>query len=210
MKSLKVTFALLVLAAACFPFRRYRPSGGEAGHFDFYLFVLSWSPEFCYSHPTATECSQDRGFVVHGLWPQNSDGSYPSSCATSQTPPVHTESVSEIMPLTLIKHEWEVHGTCSGLTGDQYLALIERAYSSIKIPAQFQAPHASFAITPAKLKQEFRAANPSLSESSIAIQLRGRYLDSVKCCLSKDQALTPIACPSVRDARGTFLVPPVR
>ena len=45
-------------------------------NFDYYLLNLSWSPEFCHSHPNATECAQRAGFVLHGLWPQNNDRDY--------------------------------------------------------------------------------------------------------------------------------------
>src|SRR3974390_1701145 len=45
------------------------------GNFDYYLLNLSWSPEFCHSHPSAAECAEHATFVLHGLWPQNFDGS---------------------------------------------------------------------------------------------------------------------------------------
>ncbi len=57
--------------------RHNRTRSGQAGAFDYYMLVLSWSPEFCYSHPNAAQCSQHTGFTVHGLWPQRNDGSYP-------------------------------------------------------------------------------------------------------------------------------------
>jgi ribonuclease T2 len=47
------------------------------GQFDFYVLNLSWSPEFCNGHPSAAECSQHRAFTLHGLWPQNNNGTYP-------------------------------------------------------------------------------------------------------------------------------------
>src|ERR1700729_345831 len=52
-------------------------------NFDYYLLNLSWSPEFCYSHPSATECAGRPAFVLHGLWPQNTDGTYPQNCSNA-------------------------------------------------------------------------------------------------------------------------------
>src|SRR5271168_3146820 len=49
--------------------------------FDYYLLNLSWSPEFCATHPTATECAQHPAFVLHGLWPQNTAGPFPQHCS---------------------------------------------------------------------------------------------------------------------------------
>lgn len=37
------------------------------GAFDYYLLTLSWSPEFCLTHPSAAECSAHPGFILHGL-----------------------------------------------------------------------------------------------------------------------------------------------
>ena len=54
---------------------------GEPGKFDYYVLALSWSPEFCHSHPANAQCSGHFGFVVHGLWPQFVDG-YPEHCST--------------------------------------------------------------------------------------------------------------------------------
>ncbi len=212
MRCLKVTAALLALALGCYPsHRRNRSSSGQAGVFDYYLLVLSWSPEFCHSKPSAAECGKHQGFIVHGLWPQNNDGSYPSNCRTTQPPPANYSSVADIMPPELVRHEWQQHGTCSGLSGDNYLALIRRAFESINIPGQWKAPQSSFALAPRKLKQQFEQANLHLNDSEMAIQLRGRYLNAVEFCLSKSQNPAPVTCSNVRDAAGgTFLVPPVR
>ena len=59
---------------------------GEPGQFDFYLLNLSWSPEFCAIHETSPQCAAHPGFVVHGLWPQNNDGSYPALLQPSPGP----------------------------------------------------------------------------------------------------------------------------
>lgn len=212
MRTIKVIIALLALSFVCYPsHRRSHARQGQAGRFDFYLFVLSWSPEFCHSKPTAAECSKHTGFLVHGLWPQNSDGSYPSNCQTSQPGPSNPASMADIMPSEIILHEWQQHGTCSGLSGDEYFALIRRAHQSIKIPQSFASPGSSFSISPHKLKSTFAQVNASLADSNIAIQLRGNYLNAVEVCLTKGSAPAPTTCTNVRDAnRGTFIVPPVR
>ena len=58
--------------------------------FDYYLFTLSWAPEFCATNPpgNSAECDpkKEMGLVVHGLWPQYDNGKWPQDCAS--TPPV--------------------------------------------------------------------------------------------------------------------------
>ena len=212
MRPLQLISLLLVFSLGCFPsHRRHKSRSVETGAFDFYILVLAWAPEFCYSHPDASECSTHSGFVVHGLWPQNSDGSYPSNCATNHPPPSDFSSLADIMPQEIIRHEWQTHGTCSGLSGDAYFALIRRAFESVTIPADLKAPSSSSTMHPRELKQDFEKVNASLNDSEIAVQLRGRYLNAVEICLSKTEALKPAACSNVRDASGgSFIVPPVR
>ena len=215
MRTIKTLAPLLCFCLLCFSAGQHRArhprASGQSGVFDFYLFVLSWSPEFCHGHPQAAECSQHAGFIVHGLWPQNNDGSYPSNCATSQPGPTNTNSVADIMPREIIQHEWQTHGACSGLSGDAYFALIRRAYDSILIPARFKAPAASFTLQPKQLKQAFEGSNAKLDDAEIAIELQGNYLNAVEFCLAKNATLEPIHCSNVKDAnRGTFVVPPVQ
>ena len=56
-------------------------SGQCAGHFDYYLLSLSWSPSYCLVHPADRYQCQGRGFgfVLHGLWPQFNAGGYPQA-----------------------------------------------------------------------------------------------------------------------------------
>lgn len=211
MRALTLTSCLLIaISGAVSPTCAQSP--GQPGVFDYYLLTLSWSPEFCYSHRSAPECSEHRGFIVHGLWPQFNDGTWPANCQTSQPIPTDTSPVADIMRQDLIQHEWEKHGTCSGLSGNDYLALTRKAFDSIKIPDDLAAPSRSFTMRPAALKDDFEKSNPSLADRDMAIQLNGgRYLSEIEICLTKGKNPTPTACSNVRDVHGgTFIVPPVR
>ena len=63
--------------------------------------------------PTARPYS----FVVHGLWPQYERG-FPRDCQVP-SPRLYREimtSMLDLMPAPrLVYHEWDQHGTCSGL-----------------------------------------------------------------------------------------------
>jgi ribonuclease T2 len=184
---------------------------GKPGEFDYYLLVLSWSPEFCHGKPSAAQCKQHRNFVLHGLWPQNNDGSYPASCKTTQPAPTDLSKIKQIMPSDIVAHEWQKHGTCSGLSGDEYFRLAETLFESVKIPADLVAPTRTTTTRPADFKKDFETANPTLADPDIAIQLRQRYLDAVEICFSKGDHPAPTACTHVKDVSGgTFRIPPVQ
>ena len=210
MRTLVFSICFIAVASVVFPVRAQQPS--QPGQFDYYLFTLSWSPEFCHGHSSAPECSQHRGFMVHGLWPQNNSGPFLQDCITNPPPASGTAPVADIMPQDIIEHEWEKHGTCTGLSSDQYFALIRKVFDSIKIPGQFASPSQSFTMRPAALKDAFEKSNPPLADEDMAIQLAsGKYLSALKICLTKGDNPTPTACASnVGDVHGgTFIVPPV-
>ncbi len=176
-------------------------------NFDYYLLNLSWSPEFCYSHPTAVECSQHAAFVLHGLWPQNLNGGYPEDCSTSPGPS-NPAQYSDIYPDPgLLAHEWKTHGTCSGLAPDAFFALARKATHSVSIPDKLSSLDHPISMPPDRIIDLFTQANPSIPASSIAISCGHNFLTAVEVCLSK--SLQPIACGPIRSCRAnTVRIPP--
>ena len=186
-------------------------SAQQPATFDYYVLNLSWSPEFCHSNPWKPECDGGHhfGFIVHGLWPEFQKGGGPRYC--SQAPGLSTpSSMLDIMPdLQLIEHEWQAHGTCTGLSASGYFNLMRRAFTSLRIPRQFTSPEAQFTISPFEIKKTFEELNPGLNDAAIAIGCRGGYMGALGICLSKD--LHPVPCRGVQDCRGRRLrVAPVR
>ena len=120
MKSLICAAAVFCLpfAAAGQPRERSAPRG-EPGKFDYYTLTLSWSPNFCATGKNDPQCQGNRpfAFVIHGLWPQY-DKEWPQFCQPhSVVPPQIVDSMLLIMPSpALVQHEWDKHGTCSGLS----------------------------------------------------------------------------------------------
>src|SRR5215472_14020606 len=176
--------------------QRQRASG-QPGVFDYYVLALSWSPEFCHSHPERPECaSGSHGFVVHGLWPQYVDG-YPENCSTA--PGLADPSrMTDIMPDTsLVAHEWGTHGTCSGLNPEEYFKLVRQAFESVKVPERLKKPHRLFSITPRELKQEFVRANPQWKADDVTVSCGNNYLTGVSVCM--DKQLHAYACSGLGD-----------
>lgn len=189
-----------------------QPHTGTPGQFDYYLFTLSWSPEYCHSHRDAVECTGGNhyGFIVHGLWPQFNRG-YPEHCS-NEGMPSDTSPVDKIMPdPSLIHHEWTTHGTCSGLYGNQYFLLIRKIYDSIRIPAELVAPKRTLTMHPADVKRLFERANPQIHDQTMAVNCPQNFLSGVQICVTKSG--TPFTCPgnAVRDCRAPNInIPPVR
>ena len=189
--------------------RRHHNSAVTAapGQFDFYVLNLSWSPEFCQSHATASECAQHRAFTLHGLWPQNTNGTYPEDCS-SDPGPANPSQYADIYPdPSLLQHEWQTHGTCSGLAPDAFFALARRAEQSIHIPAELAQVNQQITLTPAQITTAFTQSNPSLPAAGLALTCGNNYLTAVEVCLDKN--LKPESCSAVKTCGATQVrIPP--
>ncbi len=171
--------------------------------FDYYVLALSWSPSYCAaegSNANRQQCASGRpyGFIVHGLWPQYERG-YPQDCDTSQprdVPFARAKQLSDIMPSTgLVVHEWRKHGSCTGLSQNDYFSMIRKAVDRVSIPPAYRQPTPRAPVNPLVLEQAFVAANPGLTTGGIAVTCDRDYLREVRVCLTKD--LNFRACPEV-------------
>ena len=175
------------------------------GQFDFYVLALSWSPSYCEAAreraPERTPDQQCAGrsfaFVVHGLWPQYEQG-FPSYC---QVPAPRLDraivgSALELMPSPrLIFHEWDRHGTCSGLSQHAYFEAVRKARAVVKIPADFIELDKPITVKPDDVAEAFVKANPGLARADLAVACDSKRLSEVRVCLNKDFSFR--GCPEV-------------
>jgi ribonuclease T2 len=180
----------------------------EPGHFDFYELNMSWAPEFCSNMNTLTpqekseagrdtECSAPHGFVLHGLWPQNFNGTYPASCAT-RPGPVHPERNLDMTPnIALLKHEWAKHGTCTTLSPEGFFATARQAYTSVVIPGELKRLDHEVMLQPGAILTMFYRSNPNFPQGSFSLSCGQNRLTAVEACFSKD-TVQPIACQGLR------------
>jgi ribonuclease T2 len=151
------------------------------------------------------------GFTLHGLWPALGDGDS-ENCKTSQRVPDAT--IQRMLPLMpnrrLIIHEWRKHGACTGLAPDAYFGLAERAFDSIRLPAEFDSPKAPLQRDGIAIKQDFAAANANLSTGDIELSCAHGELAEVRICLTS--ALAPRACTDGRlhTCEESLIVQPMR
>ncbi len=177
-----------------------RPSG-RSGDFDFWVLSLSWSPSWCESKGGGRgeiQCSRPFAFVVHGLWPQYERG-FPSACPTAERGPSRdtVDAILDVMPSPgLVRHEWQSHGTCSGLKAESYFKVIRKLFEKIRIPEDYRTADRDRMVSPGEVERAFIQANPGLDEDEIAVLCDSRRLQEVRVCLKKDLSAFR-ACPEV-------------
>ena len=211
---------ILVITAGATPAQDARQN--QPGNFDFYVLTLSWSPSFC---EAAAERANDRvvrheqcgdrpfSFVVHGLWPQYERG-FPEYCQVP-APRLNRGIVSSMLDLMpsprLIFHEWDRHGTCSGLPARAYFDNVRRARAVVKIPESYLNVQDPLTVTPDDVEDAFVAANPGLTRAGIAVACDSRRLNEVRVCLTKDFKFRDCEESERRACRrDKLLMPPVR
>lgn len=178
-------------------------SASETRPFDFYLLNLSWSPEYCHMNPGSAECAEHPGFVIHGLWPQNNDGSYPRNCPAAPGPTSDALWRGLFPTGALAQHEWESHGTCTGLSVGAYFDLIRRAREQVRIPPDFAAPASPRGETPDQILTEFAEINSAIPPAAFALSCGHNYLTAIEVCFDKNLRAT--ACSGIRSCRANYV-----
>ena len=209
--------ATLVLAALAPAALAQDARQNAPGQFDFYVLSLSWSPSYCEAagaRAPRQQCGERPfSFVVHGLWPQYEKG-FPEFC---QVPAPRLDrrivsSMLDIMPAPrLVFHEWDRHGTCSGLSPRAYFETIRKLRAMVKIPPAFLDVGSPLTLSPAAIEQGFLDANPGLPADALAVTCDNRRLREVRICIGTDYGFH--RCPEI-DARACqreqIVVPAVR
>jgi len=179
---------------------------------DAYLFVLSWSPEFCFQQgknpKNKYQCQINRfDFVVHGLWPQSNHAKdkygHPRFCKRAQM--VNHDLVKRyfcIMPgADLIQEQWAKHGVCAFGSPDDYFHKIDELWRTLHIPdLRGLSPSGNKTLTAGDVTRAFTASNKAagLQEDNLLVRVgKGNYLREVIICY--DKAFYFKSC----EARGT-------
>ncbi len=182
--------------------------GNESFDFDFYVLSMSFQPEFCYQHRNDSfpGCENPRelwrsSLTLHGLWPEDNDGTWPSTCTKEKFNP---KTVADLGPdrfATLwpnVKasehskahyafwgHEWSKHGTCTGLSQDEYFDTALKHFlptpSIVREKYGKELP-ASDLLKAYRVDQSYDGGDVVLVCSG-----GGRYLSEVRICVARDR-----------------------
>jgi ribonuclease T2 len=217
-RRLSFVFALLGFLLAAGGADAQRLGQNVPGDFDYYVLTLSWSPSYCEAEGARADrfqCASGRpySFVVHGLWPQYERG-WPEFCPTTTSRPSEqtVRGMLDIMPSPdLVRHEWQKHGTCAGLSVGGYFKLVRQARERVKVPPAFRHIDRYVTVAPGAIETAFRTANPGLAADAIAVDCDHQRLREVRICM--DKSLQFRSCHAV-DRRSCRLekvvLPPVR
>jgi ribonuclease T2 len=213
---ISLVFGTLLLASAQ-PALAQDARQNAPGQFDFYVLSLSWSPSFCEAageRAPRQQCgARPYSFVVHGLWPQYERG-FPEYCKVP-APRLDRNIVSsmlDIMPAPrLIFHQWDKHGTCSGLTPRAYFDTVRKARAVVKIPAEYLELKEPLTVTPVEVEEAFVKVNPGLAPEAIAVNCDNRRLREVRICMNRELGFQNCNEVDRRTCRRDKLImPPMR
>lgn len=173
--------------------------GERAGAFDYYVLSLSWSPNWCELEGDAKGSDQcdprhDYGWILHGLWPQDTSG-WPSFCRTPYQAPSRamTADMADIMGTAgLAWYQWKKHGTCSGLSAARYFALSRDAFQAVRQPAVLMRLRHAVQLPASVIEDAFLRENPELEAGGVTVTCKDGYIEEVRICLSRN--LTPMSC----------------
>lgn len=171
--------------------------------FDFYVLSLSWSPTWCDDNDPAgksgqCEVGRNHGLIVHGLWPQNERG-YPDFCPTRQSDRVPSSLGRQYLDLIpsmgLIGHQWRKHGTCSGLSQEDYFAVTRAAWNRLVLPPELSPRRQETDLAVAAIESALIAQNPGMTNDAVAVTCEGSRLEEIRICF--DTSLNFRSCPAV-------------
>ncbi len=117
------------------------------------VFTLNWGPAFCKTDPKNEGCSSGRvaklgdQMIIHGLWPQPYENDY---CEVPEKEKLVAERgvIDQLPPIKIAKptldrlspyysrqedmaYEWLKHGTCSGVSQEEYFRDIEDLFAQV-------------------------------------------------------------------------------
>jgi ribonuclease T2 len=210
--------ALALLFTGASPANAQRRTSPDQKEFAYYMLVLSYAPDFC-AQPQGDkdprECGKGRqvSFVVHGLWPQGETTRGPERCGSARpvSQAIVQATLKYIPTESLIQHEWSTHGTCSGLSAQDYFAALRKARDSVSIPAEFSASSGTQSTSPSEVESKLASANPAFPAGAFRTSCYpDGELQEVRVCMNKD--LSPRPCgPSAGECRSrTVTLLPVR
>jgi len=203
---------LLTLAATIAAAKRHHRHHQPA-RFDYYVLALSWAPSYCASHRSdhSSECrvGEQKAFVLHGLWPQAKQAASPMSCAPAS--PVARSIVDHMLQLmptrALIQHEWAKHGTCSGLSAQDYFAKVEQAFRKVQVPSEYETLSSQKEFGVNDVEQSFATTNHA-PEQAFRVSCNAQELVSLEVCLSKDLDYQPCTGSVHQCPEGQVVVRP--
>ena len=182
--------------------------GSASEPYDFFMLVMQWAITECQDVFTCTPSPTNNFFTLHGLWPENNDGSYPQNCAGAAFDPA---ALTPLLPLlnrfwpslngpseTFWQHEFEKHGRCAD---DVFHTQVDFFNSTLSYLAKYNITEALAAggIVPSNTVSfqltDFNAALTAAFSTSALLTCDAQHrVETATLCIGKDGLV--MACPS--------------
>ncbi len=188
---------------------------GSADRFDYYIMAITWMPAYCDARRDNREdprCApgERHGWMLHGLWPQHADGTWPEYCETAHRNPARRETARQADLFGAgwaAWHQWNKHGRCSGLSAADYYALSREALARVTLPEITTASNGGSGraerMSTEALAAGFIAANPGFDTEMLFVTCRGPVIHELRLCLTRD--LAPRPCDEATRGRACRL-----
>jgi ribonuclease T2 len=217
-------------------------AGAQSPAIDSYVLALTWAPSFCeFNASRWPECRDihETDFaathlVIHGLWPDSRESTGLSYCGVDTRlqqvdlqnrwcelpkPQVSAETRTELeraMPgvhSCLDRHEWIVHGTCSGTSAESYFATTLRLAAAVDEASlgKFLAANAGRTVARQQIIDAFEADYGPGAGKSLTLLCKPRGTESllIEIRLTLEASAMDDAfgaedlCPAAPQARGS-------
>lgn len=193
---------------------------GRAAAFDYFVLALSWTPSWCSDEGDARADARcvagaRNGWLVHGLWPQFSDGGWPEYCQTTVRPAsrAQTAAMLDIMGSSALAwHQWRKHGTCSDMTAQDYFATTRAAFRAVELPDLFTRIERDIRVDPQSVETAFLNANQKFASHMMAVTCPRDKVTEIRICLNRSLQPTPCDAQLLARscARNAALLPALR
>lgn len=182
---------------------------------EYYLLETEWKPTVC----KFMQCPANyagSSFNLHGLWPQRTNGSYPTHCNRDSFF-IISSSLRAVMSLYMNsytgnnqafwEHQWYKHGTCTALKSPEaYFSSTVDLLHSVdplrRLTASGIYPSSSSSYPVSSVYKAF----PTTVKVSCRCRNNLCYLQTLQMCF--DTSLNPMDCPNSRSNCGSHLMFP--
>jgi len=198
----------------------YKPAATQAQakkDFDFYVFASEWAGSVC----TTNSCTSayDEGVVhdfwnIHGLWP--SDGKMGVNyCSDEKFNPSLLSSIKSDLAGywsglyssadSFHGHEWEKHGTCSGMSQIDYFTTTIKLARELDVFGALQRHNIIPGTQTYSCDQVAKAIQQTYGITKFSLSNPSKYLTELQLCVNKDFQVQD--CPKAKICNGEIKYP---
>ena len=136
--------------------------------------------------------------TLHGMWPEDDDGSWPSTCTNEKFDPstvydLGEDRFNELWPNvkstkdakshdSFWEHEWTKHGTCTGMTQDEYF---DTALKHFLPTPKIVRDNYGKSVSRDELLEAYRTDQSDIFGDVVLVCSGGKYLSEVRVCVDK-------------------------